>query len=172
MLYADPLLPDDIKLIFCQKIINIRHDPLCGILDRKDCIISLAKSNLLHRCTEGLDMVAVDLLREICSHGRIAVCALNSLKNNVYIFERKFVDHLVVSLCSDTILGQKLVLAFAADRHDLLKKLLRTKAVEASMCLILENIQFVLFSLRVKYLLSCVYLVFCNIFADFHSFFK
>ena len=40
------------------------------------------------------------------------------------------------------------------------------------MCLILENIQFVLFSLRVKYLLSCVYLVFCNILADFHSFFK
>ena len=172
MLYSHALLTHNIKLIFCQKIINIRHNPLCGILDRKHRIIGLSKSNLLHRRPKGSDMVAVDLIRKICPHGCIAVCTLHALKNYIDILKRKFIHHFIVFLHINAILGQKLVLTLAADRHDLLKQFLGTKAVKASMCLILQDIKLILLSLGIQNLFSCMYLVFCNILTDFHSFLK
>ncbi len=51
---------------------------------------------------------------------------LPALKNHIDILKWKLIYHFVVFLIN-AILGQKLVLTFTADRHDLLKQFLRTQ---------------------------------------------
>ena len=173
MFYFHPLLSDNIELIFCKQIVDICHDSLRRIFNRKHCIIRLAGSNFFHRIAECLYVVAVDRIRKICTHGGIAVCALDTLKYYIDSGQRQCIDHLVVfDVIFDTIFCQELILTFAADCHDLLKQFLCTKFIKFTMRRILKNRDFILFPFRIQYLLACMYLVFCNILADFHSFFK
>ena len=54
----------------------------------------------------------------------------------------------------------------------LLKKLLRTKLIKFSMCLTSQDLQLLSLSFRIQNLLSCTYLIFCNILTHLHSLFK
>ncbi len=42
------LLSHDKQIIFCQKVINICHNPSCGIFNRKDCVICSSCCNFFH----------------------------------------------------------------------------------------------------------------------------
>ena len=134
MLHTDNLLPFNEKLIFCQKIVNIRHNPCCRIFNRKHCIICCSVFYRFHSISPRLYMKAFYFLAEIRPHGSIAVCAFHSLKRHVCIFKRQLFhkEKIFFFLCA--LFCQKLILSFSADRHNLLKQLLDSQRVKFTVC--------------------------------------
>ena len=68
------------------------------------------------------------------------------------------------TLCHD--IGERLAVGGC------MKKLLRTKLIKFSMCLTSQDLQLLSLSFRIQNLLSCTYLIFCNILTHLHSLFK
>ena len=68
------------------------------------------------------------------------------------------------TLCHD--IGERLAVGGC------MKKLLRTKLIKFSMCLTSQDLQLLSLSFRIQNLLSCSYLIFCNILTHLHSLFK
>ena len=172
VVYGNHLLSHNMKPIFCKKIINICYDSLGGILYGKDRIICPSGCSLLHCLPKGICMVAFDFLREISAHGRIAVSSLHSLEYYVDTFQWKLIYHLIIFFFSHSICGQKLVLAFSADRHNLLKNFLNTKRIKLPMSAGPQCIQFFPLSFRIQNLLARFNFILCDILTNLHSLFK
>ena len=123
----------NIKLVLSKKIIDISDNSLSGIFDGKDRIIRPSCRDFLHGVTEGLYMIVSDFVWKICTHGRVTVGSLHSLKDNRHIVQRKAVRHMVVPGFVNAFLCKKLVLAFPADRHHLLEQFLHPERVELAV---------------------------------------
>ena len=172
MLNLQDLLSHDKQIIFCQKVINICHNPSCGIFNRKDCVICSSCCNFFHGIPEQLHMIALNVFLKVGAHGSIAVGALYPLENNSHIISGKLLHHLEVFLFFRTIFGEKLILTLSADGHDLLKKLLGSKFVELTVRFFPDLFQFGMLSLRIQHFLSGMDLILCNLFADLHPLLK
>ena len=107
MLHFHALFPDDIQLIFRQKIVNIRHNTLCRVFDRQYCIICFSRCNFFHSISECFYMVTIDRIRKIRTHGSITVSTFYSLKNNIHPCHRKCIYHLIIfCIVFNSIFGQ------------------------------------------------------------------
>ena len=98
-------------------------------------------------------MKALNIVLEIFPHCSITVCTFHTLKDNSYIFQRKCIYHFQFLIILDSMLCEKLILSLTADRHDLLKKLLRTKLIKFSMRLTSQDLQLLSLSFRIQNLL-------------------
>ena len=170
MLYLQHLFSHNKQIIFGKKVINVRHNSRCGIFNRKNCIIGSSSCYFFHGIPKQLHMIAFNILLEISTHGTVAVSTFYPLENNGHIVSWKLVNHLEILFLFRTILGKKLVLAFSADCHDLLKKLLCTQLIEFSMGFFPDFFQLCIFPFRIQHLLSSADLILCNFLADLHSF--
>ena len=172
MLRTDDLFSYNAKLILCKKIINISNNTGSCILNGKYRIVCSSLHNCFHCIAPGFYMKTLNIVLEIFPHCSIAVCTFHTLKDNSYIFQRKCIYHFQFLIVLDSMLCEKLILSLTADRHDLLKKLLRTKLIKFSMRLTSQDLQLLSLSFRIQNLLSCTYLIFCNILTHLHSLFK
>ena len=172
MLRTDDLFSYNTQLILCKKIINISHNTGSCILNGKYRIVCSSLHNCFHCIAPGFYMKTLNIVLEIFPHCSIAVRTFHTLKDNSYIFQRKCIYHFQFLIVLDSMLCEKLILSLTADRHDLLKKLLRTKLIKFSMRLTSQDLQLLSLSFRIQNLLSCTYLIFCNILTHLHSLFK
>ena len=117
-------------------------------------------------------MKALDLLTKESVHGSKTVSALHTLEDNrgMFLFQILYFDKFGFFL--HTIFLKKLVLAFAADGHDLFKQFLHAAAVKIIMGFAAEGLQLFLFPAFIKDGFSCLNLKLRHILADLHPLLK
>ena len=163
MLHRQFLLTDDIVRIFHQKIINIGYNACCGVLDRKYSVIGFAPRNRLHCLFPGIYVKAYNRIIEKFFHRTEAVGALHPLKDNSSAVRREMVNLCVIGHLLAAVLGQQLILALPADRHDLLEQLLDAFCIECICSLTCQLFQLLALAFRIKNGFSCLYLVLRNL---------
>ena len=163
MLDRQLLLADDVVRVFHEKIVNVGYDACGGVLDRKHSVISLALCDRLHRLFPGVYVETGDRIIEKFFHGTEAIGALHTLKDNPFSVRWKMIHLCVIGHLLAAVLGQQLILALPADRHDLLEQLLDAFYIECICSLACQLFQLLALTFRIKNGFSCLYLVLRNL---------
>ena len=170
MINTDDLLPDNIIIIFHQKIIIFRDNSCRRILDREYRIIRFPVLNGLHGIFPALHMEIIAVFSKKLFHGKLAVGTFESLKNNPCIGIIQRVNRLKLLRRHNSMLRQQFILFLTAHRHDLLKKFTDSVSGKITFRSFLQRCQLGFLSLLVKNLLPGIYFVFSHIRGQFHPF--
>ena len=104
-----------------------------------------------------------DRIIEKFFHGTEAIGALHTLEDNSSAVRREVVNLCVIGHLLAAVLGQQLILALPADRHDLLEQLLDAFCIECICSLACQLFQLLALTFRIKNGFSCLYLVLRNL---------